>query len=89
MHTVDLEGFVKVPVGTIFSFLDHGVTRGLYKKAENVAGPDFYYIDLTGQVVDGAAKFLEWGIEQRWGMFDMQQDFIIYGRGDIEFLVRE
>lgn len=86
MKIVKFNEFVKMPAGTIFSYYEPHVTRGLYRKGESIAYDgelsDFYEAPVMAESWNLCEPVVD-DTECRWGMFDYDEMYAIYEEEDI------
>lgn len=89
MKTVNFDTFAALPAGTIFSYLNHDVPEGIYRKEDTILNTegratDFYEIPLTPKVWNGQPPSLD-GVPSRWGCGQLQE-FVVYEEADLAIL---
>lgn len=105
MKVVNLETFIKLPSGTVFSFYESNVFNGLMIKHTTISGiNDFLYLNLIGNInafdsdefFDKCKKLehgdncsLDFETLDRDGLFEKDQLFAVYDKADVLGLMRE
>jgi hypothetical protein len=86
MRIVGFEEFCSLPEGTVFSYWKPCQTSGLYRRGEVISfdgGPrDFYEASLKAESCNGEPPVVDL-IESRWGLFEYDQQFLVYDKDDI------
>jgi hypothetical protein len=91
MRIVNFEEFVKLPVGTVYSYWEPEIATGLYRRGDichdtNGKPIDFYESNLIAwKYYYGSrdtAPFVDL-TPGRWGLYDYDQLFVIYEEADI------
>jgi len=89
MKIVGFDEFCRLPVGTVFSYWKPCIVAGLYRRGEVISrdgGPqDFFEASLIACSYNGDAPAVDL-IESRWGMFDYDQQFLVYEAAEIEVI---
>lgn len=89
MQIVGFGEFCKLPVGTVFSYWEPCIARGLYRRGEVIefdGGPkDFFEASLTAELYNGEDPIVDL-IEARWGLFDYDMQFLVYEQADIDVI---
>lgn len=104
MKIVNLEQFLKMPNGTVFSKYEPCYFNGLMIKDMNSGEIDFYYMSLIGNVDSthtgdffdkceeaqktGRSLKLDFDVIERNAMYNKNQLFAVYEKEDIEGLVK-
>lgn len=104
MRIVNIEEFMNLPKGTVYSKYEPCIFNGLMIKRENSGLIDFFYADLIGNVdcqdsndyfdkcdeaqKSGISLKLDFEIMGRDGMFDKNQLFAVYEKYDVENLIK-
>lgn len=91
MKIFELLDFVKFPIGTIYSELDEGVPRGLFRKGDTVDWPpedgppaDFFTVSLIAESEYDGLRLD--GVPSRWGLFDYDAKFLVYESNDVDLI---
>jgi len=103
MKIVNIETFLKMPEGTIYTkYQSFGMVNGFYLKGESIGDIDWWYMDLllSTEAKDSDEFFglmdkAEYGKEfpvayhthSRDGLYEEEQMFLIYSEEDIKKLV--
>ena len=86
MRIVGFEEFCSLPEGTVFSYWEPCQASGLYRRGEVISfdgGPrDFYEASLKAESYNGEPPVVGL-IESRWGLFEYDQQFLVYDKDDI------
>lgn len=104
MKIVNLETFLKIPIGTVYSKYSPCVFEGLMIKRENSGIIDFFYVDLIGNIDSnhtgdflfkceeaerkGNSLKLDFEIMVRDAMYEKYQLFAVYEKEDIDNLIK-
>ena len=87
MRILGFGEFCELPDGTVFSYWDPCVATGLYRRGEVISVDgvprDFFEASLKAESYNGEKPVVDL-IECRWGMFDYDQQFLVYDKEDIE-----
>ena len=91
MRIVGFEEFCGLPEGTVFSYWKPCQTSGLYRRGEVISfdgGPrDFYEASLKAESYNGEPLVVDL-TESRWGLFEYDQQFVVYDSDDIAAIAR-
>ena len=99
MRYVKLRELAAMPPGTVFSRWEPEIVTGLYQLTEPCADLDFFYTDLltsppcmaAGEVrpetPEGYPLMRPADATGRWGIFDENEEFVIYEPADIDRVV--
>lgn len=97
MKIVNLDEFLRLPPGTIYSAYEPCICRGLFRKDETCPPPDagekpidFYHEDLLADVMvegDEEPKVMTNTGKARWAEFDRDAQFAICEAEDLAFIV--
>ena len=86
MRIVGFEEFCSLPNGTVFSYWEPCIVRGLYRRGDVISfdggARDFFEASLNAESYNGEMPVVDL-TESRWGMFDYDQQFVVYDRTDI------
>jgi hypothetical protein len=86
MRIVGFEEFCSLPEGTVFSYWEPCQASGLYRRGEVIsfdgAPRDFYEASLKAKSCNGEPPVVDL-IESRWGLFEYEQQFLVYDKDDI------
>lgn len=86
MKILKLKDFLKEPEGTVFMSYKPVLTRGLYTKGESLETDDFIYNDVL-PYGEGDKVILD-GAGSRWGMFDVDEEFLVLDKEDVYAIIR-
>lgn len=95
MRIVTLQEFGELPAGTIFSFFEPAIVRGLMRKGETIKDGeeviDFFLEELIPAQIEVEAPVGSMlrlvPIQTRWGEFSLDAEFVVYDSVDINELV--
>lgn len=104
MKIVNLEKFLSLPKGTVYSKYSPCCFEGLMVKDDNCNKNDFFYQDLIGNIDNtdtgdfffkceqaerlGQSLKLDFEVVSRDGMFERYQLFAIYEEEDLKSLIK-
>ena len=91
MKILTFSEFVQLPEGTIYSYYEPAICRGLYRKGGNLTHDgiptDFWEASVIAECVNGDFPKVE-HIESRWGLYDYDQCFAVYDEADIALMIK-
>ncbi len=91
MKIVMLDEFVKLPDGTVFSYYEPAIVRGLFVKGATLDSDigDFFLTPVFPQqyAADSPALTDEIGMKERWGEMDPDAQFAVYDDIDMAKMV--
>ena len=89
MRIVGFHEFCSLPEGTVFSYWDPLVTHGLYRRGQVIfsgeSPTDFFEASLKAESYNGEDPIVDL-TESRWGLFDYDQQFVVYEKADIDLI---
>ena len=88
MKIISFDEFCKHPEGTIFSYYEPMVFRGLFKKGKSIEKYNGTFIDYfeTSLTPEESEDGIEIGVTTRWGMYDFSQFYAVYEEKDLNIL---
>jgi len=92
MKIIKLKELAQMPTGTIFSRWFPVYFGGLYRLAEGISDEDFFYQNLEAELPCGCwddyTKLKVSDDWSRWGLYDPEEEFAVYGKEDIKEIIK-
>jgi len=91
MKITSFKEFAELPEGTVYSYFEPFITRGLMRKGETIYSEerpiDFFFASIQAECEMMEPPAVD-TIEGRWGLFDDEQLFAVYEPEDIAAMAR-
>lgn len=96
MKVLDFYQFALLPAGTIFSYYEDNLCRGLHRKGGTITYPmragspaiDFFESSIIAQCNNPGEGPKVDDMESRWGEYEYHQMFAVYEDEDLAVMIR-